>query len=289
MPFPVVDNLRSIEFGTPGVSRAHLNDLVLHAHKRATATTLAEYEREGETLEKVGECLSMLDDDGSHLATLRVRRVDVCRFADVPDEFALAEGEGDLNGDDFRASHLEYWNRVGEPVDDDTPIVQIYFDPLPVRLRPLVDADAEWIHRACQDQDIQRWTQVPRPYTIDHARSFVHDRAGEKHAFVIVDHATDEPIGMTGIHTVVDATATIGYWVAPWARQRGAATGAVAIISWLACRLEHATRVIAHVADDNRASRRALENAGFTNLGTLGNTAVDNQEQIPALTYSLSW
>jgi uncharacterized protein YhfF len=61
-----------------------------------------------------------------------VTRVEVVRFADVPDEFALAEAEGDRDASDFRASHLAYWTTTGHKVDDETPIVTVYFDLLPV-------------------------------------------------------------------------------------------------------------------------------------------------------------
>lgn len=73
----------------------------------------------------------MVDSDGAHVGTLEVTRVDVLRFADVPDEFALAEAEGDLNASDFRASHLAFWTRIGESVNDDTLIVAVYFNLLP--------------------------------------------------------------------------------------------------------------------------------------------------------------
>lgn len=129
--FPRVDGLRSIEFGTPGASRALLVDLVLNGSKRATAGLLHDYANEGEEVEHVGELLAMTDNDGAHVGTLRVTRVEVLRFADVPDEFALAEAEGDLNAADFRASHLAYWSNVGEAVTDDTKVVTIYFDLLP--------------------------------------------------------------------------------------------------------------------------------------------------------------
>ena len=82
--FPRVDNLRGIEFGTPGTSREALVNLVLHGNKRATAGLLSEYET-----------------------------------------------EGDLDASDFRASHLEFWTRVGETVTDDTLVVTVYFNLLP--------------------------------------------------------------------------------------------------------------------------------------------------------------
>ena len=125
--FPVINGLRGIEFGTPGESREKLVNLILHGNKRATAGLLSEYEDENEPLEYVGERLAVLDTKGNHVGTLEVTRVEVLRFADVPDEFALAEAEGDLDASDFRASHLAYWTRVGETVTDDTMIVTVYF------------------------------------------------------------------------------------------------------------------------------------------------------------------
>lgn len=115
--------------------RSKLVDLVLHGRKRATAGLLSEYETENEPVEHVGELLAMLDDDGRHVGTLEVTRVEILRFIDVPDEFALMEAEGDLNAGDFRESHLAFWTSEGEQVDDDTLVVTIYFDLLPEVVR----------------------------------------------------------------------------------------------------------------------------------------------------------
>ena len=121
--------MRTIEFGTPGPSREKLVNLILHGQKRATAGLLiGDNEAEGEPIEHVGELLAIVNNDGKHVGTMKVTRVEVLRFADVPDEFALAEAEGDMNSADFRASHLAYWTRVGETVTDNTLIVTVYFD-----------------------------------------------------------------------------------------------------------------------------------------------------------------
>ena len=127
MAFPVVDGMRSAEIGTRGEMRARLNALILAGTKRATAGLLHEYEAEGEPIEQPGELLALVDDDLRRVATLRVTKVEVSRFADVPDAFALAEGEGDRSGDEFRAGHLRFWTREGETITDDTMIVQLYF------------------------------------------------------------------------------------------------------------------------------------------------------------------
>ena len=127
--FQRINGMRTIEFGTPGTSREKLVNLILHGEKRATAGLLtSDYEAEGEPIEHVGELLAIVDNDGTHVGTMQVTRCEVLRFADVPDELALAEAEGDLNAADFRASHLAYWTRVGETVTDDTLIVTVYFD-----------------------------------------------------------------------------------------------------------------------------------------------------------------
>lgn len=128
MAFPVVDGLRSVEIGIPGEMRSRLNALILEGTKRATAGLLSEYEVEGEPVEHVGELMALVDDDCERIATLRVTRVEMSRFADVPDGFALAEGEGDLSGDDFRESHYAFWTSEGETITDDTMTVQVYFE-----------------------------------------------------------------------------------------------------------------------------------------------------------------
>jgi len=129
MAFQRVNGLRSIEFGSPGASRERLITLIFDGNKRATAGTLEwDYEAENEPIETVGERLAVLDNQQRHVATIQATRVEVHRFADVPDEFALAEAEGDLSGDDFRESHYKFWSELGLPISDETKIVLVYFD-----------------------------------------------------------------------------------------------------------------------------------------------------------------
>jgi RimJ/RimL family protein N-acetyltransferase len=283
--FPVVDDLRAIEFGSPGKSRETIVNFVVHGNKRATAGMATKYETEGEEVEHIGECLAMLDNDSKHVATLQVTRVDISRFADVPDEFTLAEAEGDLNAADFRASHYAFWTRAGETITDDTIINQIYFDLLSHRLRNLESSDAEWITRACQDEEVQRWTKVPRPYTREHAESFIKNKNGELAAWAIIDSRSQEPVGMIGIHHVINGVASIGYWVAPWGRKSGAASTALRIIPTLARRIGRAHTLQATIAETNIASQRTAERAGFTLIGNSADSCPDGSSSAPGLTY----
>ena len=121
--------MRTIEFGNPGESREKLISLILDGNKRATAGTLEwDYIAENEPIETVGEKLAVLDNENRHIATIQVTRVELKRFAEVPTEFALAEAEGDLSGDDFRASHFDFWSKLGLDITDETEIVLVYFD-----------------------------------------------------------------------------------------------------------------------------------------------------------------
>ena len=287
--FKVVDNLRSIEFGTPGESRARLVDFIVNGNKRATAGLLDDYAKESEPIEVVGECLAMLDNSDKHVATLRVTRVEVSRFINVPDEFALTEAEGDLNAADFRASHSDYWSRIGEAITDDTQIVQVYFELLTHRLRPLQSSDADWIYHACQDAEVQRWTKIPRPYKREHAKSFVIDQNGELLATAIINSRTGEPVGVAGIHHIKDGVATVGYWIAPEARRTGAASTALRILPSIAKRLGQVHTVRAVIAEINVASRATAERAGFNIARKSAEQCPDGATQTAALDYELTF
>ena len=129
MAFLRVNGLRSVEFGTPGPMRNRLNDLIINGNKRATAGLLKEdYIDEGEEIEFVGERLAILDNDQKQIGVIKVTRVEVLEFKDVPTEFALAEAEGDLSGDAFRQSHSKFWKSVGVDVKPETKVVTVYFD-----------------------------------------------------------------------------------------------------------------------------------------------------------------
>lgn len=285
--FKVVDNLRSIEFGNPGESRTRLIDFIVNGNKRATAGLLDDYAKESEPVESVGECLAMLNNDNQHVATLRVTRVEVSRFIDVPDEFALAEAEGDLNAADFRASHNDFWSRIGKTITDETQIVQVYFELHTHRLRPLQSSDAEWIYHACQDTEVQRWTQIPRPYTREHAKSFVADQNGERLPNAIINSRTGEPAGVAGIHDIKDGIATVGYWIAPQARRAGAASTALKILPSIAKRLGDAQTMRTVIAEINVASRATAERAGFKIARKSAEQCPDGANQTTALDYEL--
>ena len=125
--WPRIGGLRALALGTPGELRTRLNTLVLSGVKTATAGLVQEYDDENEELEYVGERQVLVDDNDQFLAVIEVTGVEVVRFADVPWDFARAEGEGDRSIEEWREGHGAYWARQGTPVTDDTRIVCLRF------------------------------------------------------------------------------------------------------------------------------------------------------------------
>jgi len=129
MAFMKVDGFRTIEFGTPGKSKDAILNFLFNGNKRATAGLLEhDYLAEGEEPETVGEVLVVLGNELEPLGKIQITRIEIVRFDEVGDEFALAEAEGDLTGDDFRESHRAFWESCGYEVLPETQVVCAYFD-----------------------------------------------------------------------------------------------------------------------------------------------------------------
>jgi uncharacterized protein YhfF len=128
MAFERIDGYRTIEFGNPGTSRDTILDFLFHGNKRATAGLLEHDYVEGEPVEHVGEILVVVGNENEPLGKIQITTVEIVRFDEVSDEFALAEAEGDLSGDDFRKSHREFWEGCGYEVKPDSQVVCAYFD-----------------------------------------------------------------------------------------------------------------------------------------------------------------
>lgn len=106
--------------------------LVLAGRKRATASSLLELQLAGLAVPKPGELSIVTNGAGEAKAIIRTGSVDIRRFAEVDEEFARAEGEGDLTLAWWRTAHRAYFERVlagsGHGVDDDLEIACERFD-----------------------------------------------------------------------------------------------------------------------------------------------------------------
>lgn len=144
-----------------------------------------------------------------------------------------------------------------------------------VVLRAWQSGDADFVYRACQDEEIQRWTMVPVPYEKEHAAGYVGPMAGEAWSsgtgalFAVVDRGTGEPAGSIGVLRFHEGVAAVGYWTAAPMRGGGRTSEALQLITAWCFTDRHCVRVEATVDVENTASRAVAAAAGFREEGVL--------------------
>lgn len=137
-------------------------------------------------------------------------------------------------------------------------------------LRPWTAYDAEAVHAACQDSEIQRWTRVPTPYTEQVARQWVTEgapglwAAGTAATFGVFDATTAGVLGSVALTRQDLRTCSVGYWCVAAARGRGVITEAVqAVCRWGFGALE-LERITWTAEVGNWPSRAVAQKCGFT-------------------------
>ena len=141
-----------------------------------------------------------------------------------------------------------------------------------VTLRAWEPDDAPAVFAACQDPLIARFIPVPQPYTEEVARQFVVRRRADwdgddERSFAITDAETAEVLGAIARHGPWGHLARFGYWLAPWARGRGAATRSLRLITGWTLETTEVIRLDLFTHPDNDASGRVAERAGYVREG----------------------
>jgi RimJ/RimL family protein N-acetyltransferase len=163
-----------------------------------------------------------------------------------------------------------------EPPGERSPVV---LSDGVVVLRPWSFSDASFMAEASRDQAIERYNGPAAASVADAAsvierieqswRSFEVEGDPTGTAFVIVEAASGEPVGMCGIDNWSSTdVAQFGYWLAAGARGRGLATCAVTLMTGWLFELG-AARVFLTIQSENAASAAVACRAGFTYEGTL--------------------
>jgi RimJ/RimL family protein N-acetyltransferase len=143
-----------------------------------------------------------------------------------------------------------------------------------VLLRPWRTDDVDAVTAACQDPEIQRWTQVPVPYERTHAEGFVGGIAEQTRAaggalFAVELRDGGALAGSIGLFPPHDGVGEIGYWTVPEHRGCGLTAEAVRVMSGWAFTDHALHRVELHVDPANDASRRVAVRAGFLAEGVI--------------------
>ena len=93
-------------------SADELAQLVLQGSKRATASLLWEYQVDDKRQPREGDLSVVTEWDGVPLCVIESSQVEVRAFEEVEEDFAAAEGEGDLSLQYWRDVHWRYFRRV---------------------------------------------------------------------------------------------------------------------------------------------------------------------------------
>lgn len=87
----------------------HLAQLVIDGVKTATCSGLVFYEIENEPLPAVGDYSIILNSKNEPVAIIQTVEVKVMPMNEVPEEFAIAEGEGDRTYQYWKEAHEKFF------------------------------------------------------------------------------------------------------------------------------------------------------------------------------------
>lgn len=138
-----------------------------------------------------------------------------------------------------------------------------------VRLEVPRTADLAAIYEACQDEQLQRFTTVPIPYTWGDAQYFVSQivergwMTGREYTWGLREPGSSLLVGMASIRMMHH---DVGFWAAPGARGRGLMTETVRLIAdWAFAEGVEDVKWEGYVG--NVASAGVARRAGFTYTG----------------------
>lgn len=114
-------------FGDNPALANELGWLVVRGIKTATCSALWEWEEAGNPIPQPGLITIVLDGYDKPMCIIETTEVYVCRFNTVDEEFAHAEGEGDLSLEYWREAHINFFSRtlpkIGKEFSDSMPLV----------------------------------------------------------------------------------------------------------------------------------------------------------------------
>jgi len=164
-----------------------------------------------------------------------------------------------------------------------------------VLLRPWREADVPGIVLAFSDPVMQRFSWRTAPYTETDARDFLAEQEGARIRGDELNFALVEPhdqgvvLGAVSLYEVrLDhGRAGVGYWLAPGARGRGAATQALRLLAQWAFAELGLARLELTCGPDNEASQHVAERCGFSLEGLLRSQVPFKGGRRDSLIYSL--
>ena len=114
-------------FGDGPALADELGQLIAAGVKTGTCSALWEWEAEGSPIPEAGLISIILNGAGRPICIIETTGVTRRRYNEVDEDFARAEGEGDLSLNDWRTAHKNFFSRtlpkIGREFSADMPLV----------------------------------------------------------------------------------------------------------------------------------------------------------------------
>lgn len=123
-----------IKFGNTDEDIDLLALKVLSGSKIATSSLLEYYRLGLKSLSTVDDYMAILDSSDNQVAVVRVVRIEIMKFGDIPESFAVEEGDGSLAN--WKMIHRSYYSgqlsAIGKELTNDTELVCEWFRIVPL-------------------------------------------------------------------------------------------------------------------------------------------------------------
>ena len=123
-----------IKFGNTDEDIDLLALKVLSGSKIATSSLLEYYRLGLKSLSTVDDYMAILDSSDNQVAVVRVVRIEIMKFGDIPESFAVEEGDGSLAN--WKMIHRYYYSgqlsAIGKELTNDTELVCEWFRIVPL-------------------------------------------------------------------------------------------------------------------------------------------------------------
>jgi uncharacterized protein YhfF len=124
---PTPQFLEAFHFDDNEASANELAKLVLVGRKQATAGLLWTYQNGKGSIPKTGDLSIVTDFSGNPICVIETQKVEIVPFADVTEEFAAIEGEGDGSLKYWREAHDAFFarecKRIGKVPEPRMPVI----------------------------------------------------------------------------------------------------------------------------------------------------------------------
>jgi len=151
-----------------------------------------------------------------------------------------------------------------------------------VFLCPWKTSDAKTLRDLVFDKSIARYTTIPFPYKLKHAKEYIREsskkfRKKEEFHFGIFFKETGELVGDISIIRTEwkHKKAEIGYWLGKKFRKKGLMTEAVQLMLEFAFKKLKLNRVKICCSTKNKASKKVIERSGAKYEGTERDALID--------------